>query len=415
MNTNDRDSYTLLKKIGTWILILTTIAGAGTILNMLIQGHGSLNTTQHVPWGLWVALYIYFLGLSAGSFLLSTLIYVFGFKRFEPIGPLALLQALVCLLLGGFLIFIDLGHPFRIYKVLFSLNPTSVMAWMGVFYNVYIVIVCVELYIVLKPALVSQMHTFPAWVQSRLVFLKNKIANPVKDAALLKKLGIMGIPVAIIVHGGVGSIFAVAKARPNWFSGLFPIIFLISALASGGALLTFLTSLFYKDSAEKKMTLVRNLARLTIGILGFDLLLLFSEIFVTYYGGIQGEVMGWNLTLFGPYWGVFWFVQILLGAVVPILIVMNARLGSSVPWLGLSGFLVVFGILGTRLNIVIPPLIRPTFDALPTAYFHARNALGYFPSHLEWMVAVFTFAIFILVIKFSLKFLPMGLEKGEEK
>ena len=52
------------------------------------------NFTSVLPWGLWLSLYIYFIGLSAGSFLLSTLIYVFQVKRFEPVGRMALFQAL---------------------------------------------------------------------------------------------------------------------------------------------------------------------------------------------------------------------------------------------------------------------------------------------------------------------------------
>src|SRR3989304_1156621 len=87
--------------------------------------------------GLTAALYIFFLGMSTGAYLLSSLVYVFGIKRLEAAGPMALLQALGCLVLGGFLIILDLGHPLRIYKVLLSMNPTSVMGWMGLLYNVY--------------------------------------------------------------------------------------------------------------------------------------------------------------------------------------------------------------------------------------------------------------------------------------
>ena len=36
------------------------------------------------PWGLWVAFYLFFLGLSAGAFLITIMTYVFRMKRFEP-------------------------------------------------------------------------------------------------------------------------------------------------------------------------------------------------------------------------------------------------------------------------------------------------------------------------------------------
>ena len=65
-----------------------------------VNGPIDEGTTQLVTWGIWVSGYIFFLGLSAGSFLISTLIYVFGVKQLEEAGPAALVQALGCLLLG---------------------------------------------------------------------------------------------------------------------------------------------------------------------------------------------------------------------------------------------------------------------------------------------------------------------------
>ncbi|MFQ5929610.1 MAG: NrfD/PsrC family molybdoenzyme membrane anchor subunit, partial [Acidobacteriota bacterium] len=401
------------------ILSIVTLAGIWVVLNTLLEGHIHSNTTQHVPWGLWVALYIYFLGISEGSFLLSTLVYVFGVKRLEAVGPLALLQALGCVLLGGFLVVMDLGHPFRVYMVLTSFNPTSVMSWMGLFYNFYILIVLVALYLALRPELVRnvQIGKRPAWLY-RCLSLGSTDLGPTsleRDARWLRILGILGIPVAIIVCGGVGALFAVAKARPNWFSGLFPIIFLVSALVSGGALLTFLSAVFSKRPREQKLPLLRDLARLTIGILCFELLLLVSEILVTFYGYVPFEVTGWSLTLFGPYWWVFWFVQLLIGAVVPIVIVLTPKWNSSIQWLGLAGFLVAFGILGARLNIVIPPLIAPALGGMPEAYHHFRNAVGYFPSLQEWLVAVFAFALGTWLLLGAVKVLPLEPTGGKSQ
>src|SRR3990167_5066333 len=124
-----------MRRIGYLILWLATIVGLVAIIQRFSQGLIVTNMTQNVPWGFWIALYIYFIGLSAGSFLLSTLIYVFGVKRLEAVGRMALFQALLCMLIGLFLIFIDLGHPERFYNVITSLNPTSVLSWESVLYT----------------------------------------------------------------------------------------------------------------------------------------------------------------------------------------------------------------------------------------------------------------------------------------
>jgi len=402
----------MLPLLGLLTLAVLSVLGIWAIALTLVEGHVHATTTQFVPWGLWVAFYIFFLGLSAGSFLLSTLVYVFGVRRLEPVGPLALLQALGCLVLGGFLIVMDLGHPERIHLVLLHGSPTSVMAWMGILYNLYVAVVLAELYLAIRPRLVllgrrSTFHRLLSLGSTRLD--GDSLA---RDRRWLRMLGIVGIPVAIAVHGGVGSIFAVAKARPGWFSGLFPIIFLVSALASGGALLAFLVAAFSPMEPMRKLGIVRDLVRLALGILCFDVLLLGSEILVTFYGNVPHESVGWKLTLFGPFWWVFWFVQIGLGLIVPIVLVAAPQTRERLGALSSAGFLMVTGVLGARLNLVIPPQIQPPFDGLPEAYHHARWALGYVPSGVEWLVGLGTIALGTWLFLLARRVLPLEEEVG---
>ncbi len=368
------------------VLIISTIVGLWAIFVRLSQGLIVTNLTQLVPWGFWIALYIYFIGLSAGSFLLSTLVYVFGVKRFETIGPLALFQALICMILGLALVFVDLGHPFRFLNVFLHFNPTSVLAWESLAYMFYIAIILGELYFALggKGRDESWRETSRHW---------------------LKVLGIIGIPIAIAVHGGTGAIFAVVKSRPSWYTGLFPIIFLVSALVSGGAGLTFLTAFALPLKKATKLPLVKSLAKLVVCFVALDLLLLFSDVLVTFYGGIPSHIAATKITFFGPFWWIFWIVQIGLGAVIPIIIVSNSKTGNSIGWLGLMGLFVMIGIIGVRINIVIPPQIIPQFPGLPDAYHNLRYAVGYFPSLNEWLVGLGIIAIGTSVFLGTLKYI----------
>jgi protein NrfD len=394
------------------LLAAATAIGLWAIGRTIIEGHIHEATTQHVPWGLWVALYIFFLGLSAGSFLISTLIYVFKVKQLEEAGPLALYQALACLILGGMLIVLDAGHPVRFYKLLIHFNPTSVMAWMGFFYNVYILIILLEIYFVLRPWFIKNIEAGkqPVWLYRLLSLGSRRLDTQslARDAWWLMVLGILGIPAAIIVHGGVGTIFAVAKARPNWFGGLFPFVFIVSALASGGALLTLLTASFSPLSHERKVELLGSLGKLTIGVLLLDTLLLFSDLLTSNYGGIPAETRSWHLTLFGPYWWIFWVVQLGLGVLLPVLLVAFPATRRRVGWMGLAGFLVLLGVFGMRLNLVIPPQITPAFKMSIGAYHDARYALGYFPSLNEWLVGLGAFSLGGWMLVLVLRFLPIS-------
>ena len=230
-----------------------------------------------------------------------------------------------------------------------------------------------------------------------------------KSARRLKVLGIIGIPIAIVVHGGTGAIFAVVKSRPSWYTGLFPIIFLVSALVSGGAGLTFLTAFGMPIERAKKLPLVRSLATLVVGFVALDLLLICSEVLVTFYGGIPDHVAAWKITLFGPFWWMFWLFQLGLGALFPIVILANSKTRNSIGWLGTSGFMVMLGIICVRFNIVIPPLLSPEFSSIPEAYHHMRYTIGYFPSVNEWLVGLGILVIGTCVFFGILKYIKLNL------
>jgi Ni/Fe-hydrogenase subunit HybB-like protein len=417
METNNSRGNPLIRVISFILLIIATAVGIWEMGAKFLNGPIDEGTTQLVPWGIWVSGYIFFLGLSAGSFLISTLIYVFGVKQLEEAGPAALVQALGCLLLGGVLIVLDAGHPERMYMVLLYFNPTSVMAYMGLFYNVYIAIVVAEIYLVMRPGFVESVQSGkrPTWLYRLLSLGSTRLDREgfLRDRKWLMVLGILGIPAAVIVHGGVGTIFAVAKARPNWLGGLFPLLFIVSALTSGGALLTFLTAAFGKMPRERKLKLVSFLAQLTIGFLLLDALILFADLFTTAYTAIPGGASTDKLVLVGQYRWIFWIVEVAMGLVIPVFLVANPKTRKSLGWLGLAGLLVVIGMFGARLTLVIPPQITPLFDISLGAYNHIRYAYGYFPSTSDLLVMLGVFAFGIWMMLGARKYLPLDVETHE--
>jgi Ni/Fe-hydrogenase subunit HybB-like protein len=60
------------------------------------------------------------------------------------------------------------------------------------------------------------------------------------DRKAIRAITIVGIPSAFLLHGYVGFIFGSVKANPWWSSVLMPIVFLMSAIVSGIALVIFL-------------------------------------------------------------------------------------------------------------------------------------------------------------------------------
>ena len=177
-------------------------------------------------------------------------------------------------------------------------------------------------------------------------------AGAARDRRVVRVLGTIGVPLAIMFHGGVGALFGVLLARPAWNSGLFPIIFLVSALASGGALLTLVAAVF-QDGWRRNRDTVVALGQLVLGILLLDVLFQVSEYSVALYGGVPDDVRSLELIMGGPYWWVFWVWQILVGTLVPImLLALPTRRDPR--WFSAAGLLIAAGFLRVRLNIVVP-------------------------------------------------------------
>jgi Ni/Fe-hydrogenase subunit HybB-like protein len=345
-----------MKKI-YWLLIIgASLLGWWGLAVRFQLGEEVTHTTNIVPWGLWVASYIYFIALSAGAFMFSTLPNVFGIKKFEGIQMIALIQAIICLFIGLALVFIDLGHPERFFSIIFHFNPSSVMSWMSIFYPVYIGILFASLFFMQK-----------------------------NNRKMVKTLGILGIPTVIVVEGGVGSIFATIKAQPIWHSGLMPFVFVISAFMSGGALLAFLLYCFYGLEKERKKWIIKQIATLVAIILVIDTFTHFVDIFVVLYGGIPAHVAGYRLMLFSSYWPVFWILHVGLGTVLPLILIFHPKTNNSLRLLSFASLFIAIGNMGLRLNIVIPPLIYPAFESLPEVVHHPRFQASYFPSGIEWL------------------------------
>ncbi len=85
------------------------IWGLGGFVERLLGGELVTNYGSYVPWGLWVAAKVYFVGLGVGASLFAWIVYFFKIKRFNSIAPTALLTAAITIAMGVLVISMDLG------------------------------------------------------------------------------------------------------------------------------------------------------------------------------------------------------------------------------------------------------------------------------------------------------------------
>jgi protein NrfD len=399
-----------MQKLAWLIAIVGFLVGLVGLFQRLTLGHAATNYGSYIPWGLWVAAYIYFIGLSAGAFLLSALVYVFQIKLLKPIGKLALFTALVTLVAAMFSIWLDIGHPERAWKLILNTNFGSMMGWMAWLYSAYFILLLVELWFALRADLAACANEagLKGALCNFLTFGRKDISEIAtqKDMKVLRVLGIIGVPLAVAFHGGVGALFGVVGARPYWNTGLTPIMFLVGALVSGAALLTFVTAVWGPNRGSyEHRKLVGFLGQITLGLLLFDLLLEWAEYSIGLYAAIPAHAESMRLILFGSYWWVFWIVHLLIGSVIPILLLAFAH--KNVTAVTTAAALIAITFLSVRLNVVIPALAFEELEGLRRAFTGPGLSFNYFPSSMEWLFFIWTVSLAGLLFLIGYSLLPL--------
>lgn len=404
------------------LMALLAITGIVSIYVRFLEGMKVTNLTSSIPWGMWVVFYIYFVGLSAGSYLISTLPYVFGVKRLERIGPLAFLCAILALITGLTFIWIDLGHPFRFGRIIANFNYTSILAWEVIFYSLYLLLLLVSFWFLKRCELAEQAKrsTGIKRILSNFLSLGFKCQETQQQyqachsfsLTLVKYLGFFGIPLVVFVRGGTGALFAVVAARPHWFSGLLPILFLVSGLLSATAILLFVHYLYSSDKERHDyLSTVLVLRNLLLLFLAIEALLFASETLVGTYSKIPERLELYRTVMFGPFFYIFWGGQLILGLLVPLFLCSFKLTRQSPLWLSAAGFSCSCGVVSIILNLIIPSYVFPMLKGLDSAFIDKRLSYFYFPSLVEWLSSFGLISLVSLIFVFLVSNLPVFSKK----
>jgi tetrathionate reductase subunit C len=276
--------------------------------------------------GTLIAIYFYFTGLSAGSFIISTLSYGFGFERFKPLGKIGVVLATLLLMAAPLFLLMHSGQRLRVWHLFVYLNPTSPITW-GSFLLMLYPLNCI--------------------IYGYFMFKGKK--------RLTRIFGLLGIPLALMVHGYTGFIVAFGKARPLWNSSIMPLLFLVSAMVSGIAMMIIVSVVrdrFFTKEHAINTEVLSALASMLGWCLVLDLFLTATEITVH---GIShlGAQEGTALLLTGPFAGLFLILENLVGKVFPMAVMLWPRMRRTIPLILLAAILVMIGIYTMRYNVVV--------------------------------------------------------------
>jgi Ni/Fe-hydrogenase subunit HybB-like protein len=315
-------------------------------------------------WSILIVVYPYITGIVAGAFILASLVKVFNVVEVQPIYRLALLTALSFMLIAGLPLQLHLAHPERAYEIFMTPQPTSAMAMFGFVYLWYLMgILLIEVWLEYRQQLVL-MAREASGVKKTLYRALSLFSNDISPEAVAwdhkasKVVTVIGIPSAFLLHGYVGFIFGSVKANPWWGSVLMPIVFLLSAIVSGIAmvmLVYIVLNLLRREKMDMRCLDTVGLFLLVAMIVDFAFegleyihRVYQSEESIKILGQLVSQRLFTSLVV----------VQVALGMLLPLLIlslVRSKRISANMRTLMYFGsvLLVEIGIFAMRWNVVI--------------------------------------------------------------
>ena len=352
----------LLVAAMTVLFLVLFVVGVG---NYLIHGHHAYGVTREHPWGLLIAVYIFFVVSSTGMCIVGSLGDVFGFKNFEAISKRAIFTSIVTILGGFAVIAFEIGHPVRmmIYNVL-SPGLTSAIWWMGTLYGLYLTFMIIEFVFLLK-----------------------------HDMKKAKIFGLIGLLVGLAAHSNLGSVFGFLNARPISNGVFYPTYFILTAFITGifiaYILMGFRYKLTFPEEIKKMLEGFAKIQGLLISILIFFVT---WKLLTDIYGGMpnRSEVA---VHILGSW--TFW-AEVILAMILPLLVILKDYGKSPVLmfWASLSGMV---GIFFMRYNLVHDTQLKPLQMMKTREYQLPPEWVHYFPSTTEIFISLGGLGIVLLL------------------
>jgi len=209
-------------------IILAILAGIAGILliKRFIFGLGAVtNLSDGYPWGMWI-VYDVLVGtaLGCGGYVLAILVYIFNKGKYHPLIRPAVLTSVFGYTLAGLSIFIDVGRYWQLYNIFlpWHVNLNSIM---------FEVAFCVATYVLVL------------WIEISPAFLEK--FNKTKALGFMNKILFIFIAIGVLLptmhQSTLGTLMVIAgnKLSGLWQTGWLPLLFLISSIMMGYAIVVF--------------------------------------------------------------------------------------------------------------------------------------------------------------------------------
>ena len=373
------------------VAAVVTVAGIALWGMQLSGGMVQTGMRNLDSWGLYITMFMFFVGLSAGGLIISSVPKAFGMEGFGGVSKVAVWTSICCTVLAIGFVVVDLGQPFRVWELFAYSNLASPLMWDIIVLATYLILSVVYL-----------------WAQLRAE------AGRV-SAAALRVVSVVALVCAVLVHSVTAWIFGLQQAHEFWHTALLGPWFVSSALVCGTALvLVVVIALRRAGYLELEQRYVTRLAKMLGAFVLVDLYFFGCDLLTSAFPeGSGAEVVAMLTT--GSLAPFFWAE--IVGCALAAVVCFVPSLRTN-PLIVVASLLAIAGIFCKRVQLLVGGFQIPNVDyAFQTNALTVTNWEGgfeaayqgmvYWPTALELGVALGILGLGALMLCVGLKFLPL--------
>ena len=316
------------------ISIPIILLGAVILVIRFTQGLGAVtNLSQDFPWGIWKGFNVITgVAFAGGAYVITFVVYIMKVDKYKPIARVTVLNGLLAYIFYAGALILELGRPWNIFNPIIGndFGYSSVLFLISWHFLLYMIAEFIEF----SPAIAE-------WLGKERL---RKFLHYMTLGAV-----IFGFSLSTLHQSGLGALFLMAKPKihPLWYSEFIPILFFVSSIFAGLAMVIIegtisrrvLKGRIGPDQAsfEKIIFGLARGAAITLFVYYFFKLLIFLH---------EGY---WDHLLTG--WGAWYLLEVVGLVLVPCVLFAFAVRNRSLGMVRFAAVLTLLGILMNRLNV----------------------------------------------------------------
>ena len=347
--------------IGIAVAAVLTVAGLALWGMQLSGGLVQTGMRNFDSWGLYITMFMFLVGLSAGGLIISSAPRVLGVEGFGGISKVAVWTSICCTVLAIGFVVVDLGQPLRLWELFAYSNLGSPLMWD---------IAVISIYLILTAVLV---HSVTAWI------------------------------------------FGLQQGREMWHTALLAPWFVSSALVCGVALvLVVVIALRKAGYLELDQKHVVKMLKLLGVFVCVDLYFFGCDLLTEGFPAGSGADIVAMLTT-GALAPFFWIE--VLGCAATAVIAFIPKLRTN-PLIVVASLLAIAGIFCKRVQLLVGgfqipnldyagPMTQYTVTDWATGMTGAYQGMVYWPTPIEFGIVLGVVGLGALLLLLGLKYLPL--------